>query len=131
MIIQHLQIDDELALLYQEEAAERGLDLKDVLADRLTRAVNLDPRSRHLTIADRQLARVEEILGGGMLGSGEDLVNRVGRLARIRFGDHEIKLSAAQMLELVHRAGVNRKSVADLVQEIFDRFSVEMLNYVP
>ncbi len=100
MKLPSLHIDDDLAQVYMDEALERKMPIEQLLADRLVRAAPLDPRSRYVIVADQARVQLEQLLGGGDVKSGEDLVQKVRRLARIKFGDHELQLSAGQLEEI-------------------------------
>lgn len=122
MILPSLQLDDETAFHYQTEADEIKQPLYIVLADRLRRAVALDPRHRYVILTDNPLARVEHALGDLPLQSAEELVARVQRLAKIQFGEHELELTPGQMEEIAWRASKQGKTVDAVLQETWRVF---------
>ena len=126
-----LTLDDDLSGFYEEEAKERKCELAAVLEDRLKRAGQLDSRTRYVIVSDRTRDQLENILGGGHLKSAEDLLNKVGRLARIKFGDHEIRLSAGQFEELKWRAQKQGKTIEQLLLEIWQRLQDQFFNAIP
>lgn len=117
MIISRLTLADDTALTYQEEAAARKLPLEAVLAERLEHATALDPRGRVLIIEPRSRERLEASLGGLPLLSTEDLISKVQRLARLKFGDHVIEITPGQMEELTWRAHKMGKPIAVMIEE--------------
>ena len=129
MIVHDLSIDDDLYEQYVVEASARYVPVADLLADRLRRAATLDPRSRYLIIEGRTRERLEEKLGLGALQSAEDLLRKVERLARIKFGDHDIPITMGQMQELQHRAQKRQVSVEKLIEEIWQKLSVDFFRY--
>ena len=106
-----LTIPDDLAEVYAEEGIARKMEIEPVLVERLLKAVPLDPRARPLIISGRTREAIEEKLGGGHVQGEVDLLQKIRRLANIRFGDHELKLSAGQMEEMVWRAGKQGRSI--------------------
>lgn len=126
----NLLSDDDLFEIYQDEAKQRGMEVGDVLRERLKLAVSLDPRGRFLIISDGgTMSQLEAILGLGHLRSAEDLLQKVAKLARIRFGDHTFELSAGQYQELVHRASKNGVTIAVYVQNIFRKMQIDFFKY--
>lgn len=125
-----VQLNDDLAATYQEEATERDLTLGQVLVDRLNRAGQLDPRDRYVILCGNTRDRMEQTLGGGHIQSAEDLLLKVGRLARIKFGDHAIPMTAGQAEELAHRAHKRGVPVSRLIEEIWTRMAPDFFNNV-
>lgn len=133
MAITSLRIDDDLLGVYQAEAEASGgkLSLEHVLADRLKRAEYLVPNSRYIVLADAPRDQMEKLLGGGSLRSGDDLLEKVSRLARVRFGDHTLEdLTPGQMEELVYRAEKMGKTVDQLLQETWAKFRQDFFTLV-
>lgn len=126
-----IQLDDDTALTYQNEAVERGMDVEDVLADRLKRAQVLDPRHRYVVLVDGVLARAEAALGGLPLLHAEDFLSKLTRLARIRFGDHRLELTAGQMEEIVWRGQKQGKTVEQMLGMAWERFTAEFFTLLP
>src|SRR6185436_3139223 len=99
-----LYLDDDIAQTYRQEADARNTEFESVLEGRLRAAGELDPRSRYLIVAGRSRERLEEALGGMPVLNVEDLIQKVQKLGRVRFGDHKIELTAAQMEEIAYKA---------------------------
>lgn len=126
-----LQLDDDTSEAYSTEALERGVDLEIVLAERLKMAQAMDPRSRYLLLIDNTLSRMEAALGHLPILHAEDLIAKVTRLARVRFGDHSLELTAGQMEEIAWRAGKQGKTVKFMLQAAWERFGAEFFSLLP
>lgn len=126
-----LDLPDDVAEGYRREADERGLPIESVLEGRLLTAGALDPRERCVVVTQPVLGVLEEKLGGGHLRGACDLKDKVVRLAIIKFGDHEIKLTPGQFEELAWRARKLGKTVADLIQITYEQFSKDFFTMVP
>lgn len=125
MIVRQLTLADDTALTYQDEADARKIPLETLLAERLEHAQALDPRNRFLILEGNNRSRLERILGELPVLSVDDLISKVHRLARIRFGDHEIALTAGQMEELAWRAHKRGVPVAQMIEEAAREFGVQ------
>lgn len=125
-----LTLPDDLAADYQTEADSRHLDLETVLVGRLKSADELDPRQRYLIIVGRVRDQLEAKLGGGHLQNANDLFRKVDRLAKIKFGEHEIVLTAGQLEELVWRSEKIGKSIDRMLAEMWQRISQEFFSNV-
>src|SRR5437899_1153051 len=122
MILNNFTIPDDLWGQYADEAKERKLGDGDVLRERLAKAVALDPRERAVVLTGgKTMQQIEEHLGGGQLKHAEDLLVKIRRLASIRFGSHEFKITPGQYEELTFRAKKTGRSVAQLIEEIYRR----------
>lgn len=126
-----LQLDDDTSEAYSNEALERGVDLEIVLAERLKMAQAMDPRSRYLLLIDNTLTRMEQALGHMPLLHAEDLIAKTQRLARVRFGDHELELTAGQMEEIAWRGEKQGKSIEEMLAMAWDRFKEEFFTLLP
>lgn len=127
-----LQLDDDLFEMYMQEAIERRMEVGDILRERLKRSIALDPRTRCMVLDDgRLLQQLEEYLGGGQLKGTADLVNKVSRLAKIKFGEHEFRLTAGQFEELAWRAKKTGRTVDQQMTVIFQRMRETFFTYVP
>lgn len=130
MIVANLQLDDDVALTYEAEAEARKLDLKAVLVDRLARAQALDPRHRYLILADNTLARAEQALGGMPAANAEDFLGKLNRLAKVKFGEHELELTPGQMEEIAWRATKQGRTVEQLLAETWRVFCADFFTLV-
>ncbi len=126
-----LTVDDDTALTYQNEAVERGIDVELVMAERLKLAQAIDPRARYLILIDNTLTRLEQALGHMPLLHAEDLIAKVNRLAKIRFGQHALELTAGQMEEIAWRASKQGKTVEFMLKAAWDRFCEEFFTLLP
>jgi hypothetical protein len=126
-----LSLDDDFAEAYTKEAQSRRLSVAAVIAQRLLTALPLDPRKRGIVIGDAQiLQELESILGGGSLTSERDLVEKVRRLARIKFGDHTFSITPGQFEELKFRATKTGRSVEQLIADLYTRMSQDLFRTV-
>lgn len=126
-----LHLDDDTAATYQNEAVERGIDVELVLEERLKMAQAMDPRSRYMLLIDNTLTRMEQALGHLPLLHAEDLIAKVTRLARVRFGDHALELTAGQMEEIAWRAGKQGKTVEFMLKAAWDHFCATFFTLLP
>lgn len=129
-----LTIDDDTFEIYKTEARERGANVGTVIAERLTKAVALDPRTRALVLdGGLIMQKIEEKLGGGTLTGTEDLLRKVTNLASIKFGAHEFQITPGQYRELAFRAtkvggGI---TVEDLIKRMYDTIAKNFFEYTP
>lgn len=130
-MIARIQIPDEIAEEYQTEALARNITLDQLLSERLVKALPLDPRGRYIILEGRNRERLEERLGQMPVLNAEDLLAKVSRLARIKFGDHEIMLTAGQLEEIAWRAHKRDKPVEVILQETYDAFAKDFFTLVP
>ncbi|HET9255391.1 MAG TPA: hypothetical protein VFO16_09345 [Pseudonocardiaceae bacterium] len=126
-----VKIDDDIGLTYQEEAGERHLDLQTVLADRLHRAGDLDPRARYLIVTGRTREQLETRLGGMPVVDAQDLLSKVTRMARIGIGDCELTLTPGQLEELTRLAHKQSKTVSRMLSEMWATFTSEFFTRIP
>ncbi len=127
-----LSLADDLYDTYALEARARRIEVDSVLCERLKLAVGLDPRDRGLVITGGPiLAQLEQLLGTGHLQSPEDLLAKVRRLAVIRFGEHEFRITAGQYQELAHRATKTGKTIPQLIDAIYQKMQADFWQYVP
>ena len=130
-------IPDDLSEFYEEEVAKRtqtgevGLTLERVLADRLQRSVPLHPRLRTLILEQSDLSALESRLGHGQLKSPMELVERVARLGRIKFGDYEITLTPAQMEDIAFRAMKQNRTIDEMIRITWQKMDELFFSYVP
>lgn len=126
-----LTIDDDVFEIYKQEAMERRIFPSEVIAERLKRAVGLDPRERTAILAGGTMRLLEERLGGGDIKSGEDLLKKVTALASIRFGAHEFVLTIGQYRELAFRAQKTNLTIEELVQRTYQKMQATFFEYTP
>jgi hypothetical protein len=127
-----LRLDDDLYDAYKLESHSRRVPLGDILRERLALALPLDPRRRGLIVATPTvLADLEACLGGGHLLSEADLLEKVQRLARIKFGDYAFPITPGQFAELEFRATKTGRTVPQLVEAIYRKVSADFFSYVP
>lgn len=131
MILPSLHIDDDLAQAYMAEAVERRVPVEQVLQERLASSAPLDPRQRYLILIGEPREQLEIILGGGTLKDLADLVTKVRRLASIKFGAHELQLTAGQLEEIKWRAGKQGRTIDQMVQAAWTRFKEQFFTLVP
>lgn len=131
MIIKSIVLPDELGDHYQDEAAACSIPVVDLLADRLARARDLTPRERYLIVIGEDRQQLEKVLGGMPVLSPADLLQKVERVARIRFGDHELKLTAGQLEEIAHMAMKQSKTVERVLEEMWTKFCDEFFIRLP
>lgn len=127
-----LSIPDDLFDVYAREAKERNTDPGEVIRQRLIKAVGLDPRERPIVLTGgRTMQAVEERLGGGNLKGAEDLLEKITKLASIRFGAHEFQITPGQWRELAFRATKTGRTPEQLIEAIYLKMSTTFFEYVP
>ncbi len=120
-------IPDPLADQYQAYATQQGIPLDAVVTKQLTRVQSVTPGSRVVILGANHLDYLAEKLHGGDVQSAEDLLQKVDRLAGIKFEAIDLKLTPAQLEEVQHRAERQGKSVDQLVHEMWAFLSQELL----
>lgn len=127
-----LSIPDDLFDIYAREAAERLTDPGNVIRQRLIKAVGLDPRERPIILTGGQvMQQIEERLGGGNLRDGQDLLNKITKLASVKFGEHEFKITPGQFRELAFRATKTGRTPEQLIETMYQKMSQVFWEYVP
>ncbi len=121
-------IPDELADAYQAYATQQGIALDEVVAKQLKRVQTVTPGSKVVILGAKHLDYLAEKLHGGDVMSAEDLVTKVDRLAGISFQGIDLLLTPAQLEEVAHRAARQGKSVDQLVHEMWEHVSVNLLH---
>jgi len=126
-----ITVPDDQADVLKREADARTLPVESIIEERITAAMRLDPSKRYVILDQPILGLVEERLGGGHLKDRDDLLNKVSRLARIKFGQHEIKLTPGQMEELDWRSRKMGRTVDQLIQTAYEQFAENFFTLVP
>ncbi len=100
-----IQIDDDVAAIYQDYAAARpGQTVEQVLAIQLQRYVAADPRLRILLILPEERARLEELTSRMPITTVADLIARVATLAELSIGRIRFRWTPTQFRQLKERA---------------------------
>ena len=118
-------ISDALADEYLAYATTQNVSLDAVIEKQLKRFKTVPPGSTTVVLGSKHLDFLAEKLHGGDVRSAEDLVTKVDRLAGIKFETIDLRLTPAQLEELAHRAERQGKPVEALVQEIWEKLSVD------
>lgn len=127
-----LTMDDEVWDIYRRESIDRRMPPGELIRERLSRAIALDPRTRAMVLpGDRYMQQLEEKLGGGQIVHHEDLLRKVQNLASIKFGTHEFQITPGQYRELAFRAQKTGRSIDQLIAEIYRRMQDTFWEYVP
>lgn len=132
MILNNFKLSDEVYETYLQEAADRKVKVGDLLRERLEKAVALDPRDHPLILTGgRTMQQIEDHLGGGNIRGAEDLLQKVRRLANIKFGEHEFVISPGQYQELAHRATKLGLTHEQFIARMWTKISEDFFRYVP
>jgi hypothetical protein len=125
-----LTLPDELFEVYAEEGVARKMSLEPLLLERLEKGIPLDPRERPMILSGRTREQIEQFLGGGHLKGEVDLLQKVKRLANIRFGEHELRLTAGQMEEMTWMANKQSRSIDQVLKAAWDDFCGKFFEFV-
>lgn len=107
-------------------------EIQNELIEHLRRFADIKSEDRVIIVKAKERAALENILGGGSLSSGEQIIERVESLASLRIGDHRLDFTPAQMNEIKHRAeaqGITteeefRRVVRKMEQDFFDNLGI-------
>lgn len=126
-----IDLHDDLAASYQKEADARTLPLESVIEGRLGAATRLDPRSRYVIVDQPVLGQLETRLGGGHLQDTGDLLDKVSRLAVIKFGEIELPLTPGQYEELAWKAQKQGRTLDQMLQIAYEKFAEDFFTLIP
>lgn len=121
-------LSDPLAEQYLLLATQQNRSLDEVVEIQLRRFETIPPGSTVVVLGPKHLDYLAEKLHGGDVRSAEDLITKVDRLAGVKFSGIDLRMTPAQLEELVHRAARQGKPVEALVQEIWERLSVDFFH---
>ena len=96
----------------------------------ITRALEMLPlleKGRTLTLDSAQIATLEQILGGGSLMGGGDLLRKVDNLAHYEVGGIKVDFDASDYGRLTQRATRLGLSVPKYLEMMLDRFKEEWM----
>lgn len=99
-----------------DEAVGYDCNPEQVILNHLIAGMPITRGERYLLVRSADLVSLEDRLGLGQLSTAADLTEKVGRLARVNFGKHEIQLSQAQIEEITWRAKKAGKTIDEMLQ---------------
>ena len=121
-----IQLDDAIALKYQQAADRARVPLAKLLERQLVRFAEIPLGARALTLAGDDLEQVDALLGLGSTQSPAALLAALRAYAGISIGGIRLEFSPAQLAEIAYRADKQGKSpqavVEDIVQQMSWRF---------
>lgn len=91
---------------------------------------SLPAQGRFTVLHGAALERLEQILGGGAVVSGADLLKKVERLAGISFHHLRLEFTPGQLETLQERAAREGKTVEQVVTQMAPRIHEQFFNLV-
>lgn len=132
MKIRELSVPDDVYEAYEKLAEEmqgrtgQPVEPKDLIVSVVEQFRRCRPWDRVVVVDSDTRAKLEEMLSGGSLRDGVDLLARVQALADLKIGGISVEWSTAQFRQLQRYAGKTGRTVEqichDTVQEIGYRF---------
>lgn len=119
-----ITIPDQVLDAYQAYADREGRTLDQVLTQQLGRFRHLPPAERAVVLGGPVIERLETHLGT-QISNGEELADKVERLAGITFHGIHLDFSPNQLEELQHRSERSGRSVEDMAKEMVQQLSHE------
>lgn len=117
----------------QDVAREQGgdRDLETAASQMLSTALSALPASgRFAVINQKEIQVLEDILGGGSVLNGQDLLRKVQRLAGISFGHVRLSFTPGQLEDLARKAERQGKTVEQLVEQMAPRIHEQFFGLI-
>lgn len=116
----------------QDVAHEQGdRDLETAASQQLSTALSALPATgRFAVINQKELQTLEDILGGGSITNGADLLQKVQRLAGISFGHVRLGFTPGQLEDLKWKAERQGKTVEQLVEQMAPRIHEQFFGLI-
>jgi hypothetical protein len=131
-----LTIADELYDLYSARAEEmQGRNGKTVSAESLMEA-HLDrfksthPGDRVVVIDSESREKLENLLSGGTLRDGKDLVAKVQALADLHIGEVRVPFTPGELTQLKQYATRNNKSLQSVIEQTVKQMGSQFFDYI-
>lgn len=113
-----IQLDDVIALKYQQAADRAKVPLGKLLERQLARFASVPVGQRVLVLTGDPLEQMDRLLGLGSTKDPAALLGAVQAWAGITIGDIRLEFSPSQLAEIQHRADKQGKSPEAIVQDI-------------
>src|SRR5690349_20666334 len=117
-----LSLPDEVVAHYEQKSRDQGVSLEALIARKLTDTVQWTSQ-RPIYVNDQERKDLERQLGHN-IGSGKQLVEAIGKLARIRFGTVDVNLNENVLVRLRSRCprmeqfeSFLRRNVTELIEQ--------------
>lgn len=91
---------------------------------------SLPVQGRYTVLEQADLIKLEDILGGGSILNGADLLAKVQRLAGVSFEHIRLQFTPGQLEELGRKAERQGKSVAQLVDQMAPRIHEQFFGLI-
>lgn len=113
-------------------AHEQGdKDLETAASQQLGTALSTLPATGRFAVVNQQeLQTLEDILGGGSVLNGADLLKKVERLAGISFGHVRLAFTPGQLEDLKRKADRQGKTVEQLVDQMAPRIHEQFFGLI-
>lgn len=119
-----LEISDELYQEFCKIAESDSLErVTDLVKTYLEYWVKIDPRAPYLVVSPEARGKLENILSGGDLKGGDDLVMRVDQLARMEIGGVRVQFTPAQIAEIKSKAERNGDTLQSYTEKLVNQMA--------
>lgn len=106
-------------------------DLETAAAQHLANAlIAIPPTGRYAIISAPELQALEDILGGGSVLHGKDLLAKVQRLAGITYHHVRLQFTPGQLEDLQEKARRQGKTVEQLVEQMAPRIHEQFFGLI-
>lgn len=114
-----------------EIAKEQERDLETAASQVLATGLSALPaHGRFAVISGTELQALEDILGGGSVLNGQDLLSKVKRLAGISYGHIRLGFTPGQLEDLEFKAKRQGKTVEQLVEQMAPRIADQFFGLI-
>ncbi len=106
-----LQLPDDLYEAYERhlpKALSGQATTEDLIVAQLDRFKDVSPQDRAVVLHGKARVRLEAILSGGTISSGDDLLQKVERLASIEVGEVKVPFTPGELQNIRTYATKNR-----------------------
>lgn len=124
-----LHFSDEVYDQYVRQASDLRQPIEQVMQERLQTFLALTPKDRYLILTGEPLQQLEDQFGLA-LQRPDQLLVRVQRLAALLIGEHRIEFTVGQWEELQHRAKKRGLTVAQEIEQIWQKLKTDFFTYV-
>ena len=132
-----LDIDLEIHDAYAAQAAEMNAASKNghvsaehLMAMQLQRFAKVPPSERILVVDSSSRDRLEHILSGGALQSGDDLYQKVRRLADIDIGQVRVEFTPSQLAQLKRYATRNEMTAEEAIRRTVRSMEEQFFEFI-
>jgi hypothetical protein len=118
---------DRLHDLARQQERDLELSASQHLANAL---ISIPSEGRYAVLSQKELQQLEDLLGGGSILNGDDLLKKVQRLAGITYGHIRLQFSPGQLEDLKRKADRQGKTVEQLVEQMAPRIHEQFFGLI-